>query len=253
MEGADFTKANEPMRDDDMPEDDEDEAPRRSLFRRLIRYGVIVIIVIVLLPYLLLPLYRPSFVHPVSVPMMTRLFTGYDRQWVPFDEIAPVLVQSVMMSEDGQFCNHDGIDWGEYKAVVEDALAGKAVRGASTIPMQTVKNLYLWNSRSYLRKALELPLAISADIVWPKKRIMEIYLNIAQWGPETFGIEAAAREQFGVSASDLTARQAALLAVSLPDPVGRQAAAPSRHMQNLAARVERLAGRSGAYITCLYD
>lgn len=241
------------MRDDELPDEDDDDTPRRSLLRRLIRYGVIVVIVIVILPYLLLPLYRPSFIHPVSVPMMARLFTGYDRQWVPFDKISPVLVQSVMMSEDGQFCRHDGVDWGEYRAVIADALEGKPARGASTIPMQTVKNLYLWNSRSYLRKVLELPLAISADIVWPKKRMMEIYLNIAQWGPETFGIEAAAREQFGVSAENLTRRQAALLAVSLPDPVGRQAAAPSRHMQNLAARVERLASRSGAYITCLYD
>ncbi len=253
MDGARFNRAYGSMRDDELPDEDEDDTPRRSLFRRLVRYGLLAVAVIVVLPYVLLPFYRPSFVHPVSVPMMARFFTGYERQWVPFEEIAPVLVQSVMMSEDGQFCRHDGVDWGEYKAVVEDALAGKPARGASTIPMQTVKNLYLWNSRSYLRKGLELPLAISADVVWPKKRIMEIYLNIAQWGPETFGIEAAAQEQFGVSAAKLSARQAALLAVSLPDPVGRQAAAPSRHMQNLAARVERLAARSGAYITCLYE
>ncbi|PRX08089.1 UNVERIFIED_ORG: monofunctional biosynthetic peptidoglycan transglycosylase [Martelella mediterranea] len=235
------------------PEFDEDEAPRRSFFRRWFRIVALVLLVAVLLPYLLLPLYRPAFVHPVSMPMLSRIFTGYDREWVAFDDIAPVLVQSVLMSEDGQFCNHYGIDWREYKAVVKDALAGEETRGASTIPMQTVKNLFLWNSRSYLRKVLELPLAVAADAFWPKKRIMEVYLNIAQWGPETFGIEAAAQEQFGVSAADLSRRQAALLAVSLPNPTGRQAAAPSAHMNRLANRVERLAARSGAYIHCLYD
>ncbi|AJY46038.1 biosynthetic peptidoglycan transglycosylase [Martelella endophytica] len=241
------------MADDETLDFDEDAEPRRGLFRRIVRYGLIVIAAFVLLPYLLLPLYRPSFVHPVSTLMLGKLFSGYDRQWVAFDDIAPVLVQSVMMSEDGQFCNHHGVDWREYQAVIQDALAGEKARGASTIPMQTVKNLYLWGDRSYIRKFLELPLAIAADVVWPKKRTMEIYLNIAQWGPETFGIEAAAREQFGVSASELSRRQAALLAVSLPNPEGRQAAAPSAHMNQLADRVERLAARSGSYITCLYD
>nr|WP_272213546.1 transglycosylase domain-containing protein [Marinicella sp. W31]MDC2879504.1 transglycosylase domain-containing protein [Marinicella sp. W31] len=235
------------------PEYEEDEAPRRGFFRRWFRIVALALAAIVLLPYLFLPLYRPAFVHPVSTPMLTRILSGYDRQWVAFNDIAPVLVQSVVMSEDGQFCNHYGIDWREYKAVIEDALAGEETRGASTIPMQTVKNLFLWNSRSYLRKALELPLAVAADAFWSKQRLMEIYLNIAQWGPETFGIEAAAREQFGVSASELSRRQAALLAVSLPNPTGRQATAPSAHMNRLADRVERLAARSGAYITCLYD
>ncbi|MBB4121043.1 biosynthetic peptidoglycan transglycosylase [Martelella radicis] len=233
--------------------DDEEEAPRKGLFRRWLRIALLALAVFVLLPYLFLPLYRPAFVHPVSTLMMTRTLTGYDRQWVAFDDIAPVLVQSVLMSEDGQFCNHYGIDWREYKAVIEDALSGEKTRGASTIPMQTVKNLFLWNGRSYVRKVLELPLAVAADAFWSKERMMEIYLNIAQWGPETFGIEAAAREQFGVPASDLSRRQAALLAVSLPNPTGRQAAAPSAHMNRLADRVERLAARSGAYINCLYD
>lgn len=245
------------MADDIMPDsDDETVSPTsRGFFRRWFRRIILALVILLVLPYLMLPLYRPSFIHPVSTLMLERLATldGYQRQWVAFEDISPVLVQSVMMSEDGQFCSHHGVDWREYQAVIADALAGEKARGASTIPMQTVKNLFLWGERSYLRKVLELPLALSADLIWSKKRMMEIYLNIAQWGPDTFGIEAAAQQQFGVSAAQLSRRQAALLAVSLPNPVERRAAKPSSHMLNLAVRVERLASRSGAYITCLYD
>ncbi len=101
--------------------------------------------------------------------------------------------------------------------LVAETLDGEATRGGSTIPMQTAKNLFLWNGRSFVRKALELPLAVASDLVWTKRRLMEIYLNdIAEWGPGIYGIEAAARYHFKVSASKLSRRQAALLAVSLP-------------------------------------
>jgi monofunctional biosynthetic peptidoglycan transglycosylase len=156
-----------------------------------------------------------------------------------------------MMSEDGQFCSHYGIDLGELNAVLGDAMAGEAVRGASTIPMQTVKNLYLWNGRSIIRKAIELPLAVYFDLVVSKKRIMEIYLNIAEWGPGIYGIEAAARRHFGIPASKLGRRQAALLAVTLPNPAVRDPAAPSRGMRRLASIVERRAARAGGYDDCL--
>ena len=228
---------------------------RRGWFARNLRRVLLLLVGLFLLPYLLILLYVAPTVHPFSTLMLADFVTlkGYDRQWIGFDEISPVLVHSVMMSEDGQFCSHRGVDWGEMKGVVEDALSGEATRGASTIPMQTVKNLFLWNSRSFVRKALELPLAIAADYVWSKRRTMEIYLNIAEWGPGIYGIEAAARHHFNVSASKLNRRQAALLAVSLPNPIEREASKPSRAMNRLAARVERLANRSGAYITCLYD
>lgn len=227
-----------------------------------VRFGSIVfkriaavLIGLLLLPYLLVFLYRPDFVHPVSTLMIGDFLTfrGYDRQWVEFDDISPHLVSAVMMSEDGQFCSHYGVDWGEMKAVVDDALSGEPTRGASTISMQTVKNLFLWNSRSLLRKGLEMPLAIFADAIWSKKRTMEIYLNIAEWGPGIYGIEAAARYHFKVPASKLTARQASLLAVSLPNPIERVASKPSSGMKRLAAVVDRRVSRSGAYIKCLYD
>lgn len=214
-----------------------------------------VVAALLLLPYALIVLYRLDFIHPVSTLMLADLvtFQGYDRRWVEFEDISPTLVRAVMMSEDGQFCSHHGVDWGEMKGVIDDALAGEATRGASTIPMQTVKNLYLWNGRSMLRKAMELPLAIVADAIWSKERTMEIYLNIAEWGPGIYGVEAAAQHHFKIPAAKLNARQAALLAVSLPNPITRVASKPGSGMKRLAGVVDRRAKRSGDYITCLYD
>ena len=213
------------------------------------------VLLLLALPYFLILLYALEPIRPISTLMLRDLvlMRGYDRQWVDFDDIAPVLVQSVMMSEDGQFCSHRGIDWGEMKAVVQEALDGEATRGASTIPMQTAKNLFLWNSRSFVRKAMELPLAVAADFIWSKRRLMEIYLNIAEWGPGIYGIEAAAQHHFNVSAADLSRRQAALLAVSLPNPHERNAGDPGRGLQRLAGIIEKRARRSGGYITCLYS
>lgn len=213
------------------------------------------LIVLALLPYVLILVYRLDFVRPVSTLMLWDLVTrgGYERQWVEFEDISPVLVQSVMMSEDGQFCSHRGVDWVQMNSVLKDALEGESTRGASTIPMQTVKNLFLWNGRSFLRKGLELPLAMAADFAWSKKRLMEIYLNIAEWGPGIYGVEAAARHHFKVPASKLTRRQAALLAAALPNPITRVASKPGRGMKRIASLIERRARASGGYIKCLYD
>ncbi|WP_425336147.1 monofunctional biosynthetic peptidoglycan transglycosylase [Sinorhizobium numidicum] len=227
----------------------------RRAWRARRRRFLLVALSIFLLPYLLIFLYLLDFIHPVSTLMLRdlALLRGYERQWVEFEDIAPVLVQSVMMSEDGQFCVHGGVDWGQMRGVVEDALEGEQTRGASTIPMQTVKNLFLWNGRSFVRKALELPLAIVADSVWSKRRMMELYLNVAEWGDGIYGVETAARHHFGVSAAKLSRRQAALLAVSLPNPIDRNAGKPGRGLRRLASVIERRASRSGGYITCLYD
>lgn len=242
------------------PEDDGVEGDaglsrsRGRSFSRILRRLMLLGLALLIAPYLLILLYTPAFVHPVSTLMAADLvmLNGYDRRWVSLEEISPNLVQSVMMSEDGQFCRHGGVDWGEMKAVVQEALEGENTRGASTIPMQTAKNLFLWNGRSFVRKGLELPLAMVADFVWPKRRMMEIYLNVAEWGPGIYGAEAAAQHHFGVSAADLTRRQAALLAVSLPNPITRVASKPGRGMQRLAGVVERRARGSGEYITCIY-
>ncbi len=226
----------------------------RAGLRRWVWRAVKAAVVLALVPVVLTLLYAPSFVHPISTLMLKDLVTlqGYDRRWVPLEEVAPVLANSVIMSEDGQFCFHHGIDLAELKGVVDDALAGEATRGASTITMQTVKNLFLWTRpASMLRKVVELPLAVYFDAVLSKRRIMEIYLNIAEWGPGIYGIEAAARHHFGVSAKNLTRRQAALLAVTLPNPYERNPAKPGPGLRRLANLIERRAARSGGYVGCL--
>lgn len=226
---------------------------KRSRFVVWSRRLILSVFVLLLLPVVLTLFYLPSFIHPISTLMMKDLATlrGVERQWTPIDQFGDRLVNSVMMSEDGQFCSHHGVDLGEFRAIVNDFLAGEATRGGSTITMQTVKNLYLWHGRSYVRKAVELPYAIYFDLVMPKHRIMEIYLNIAEWGPGIYGAEAAAQYHFGKSTRDLSARQAALLAVTLPSPLTRNPAKPGPGLSRLAATIERRAGHAGGYNHCL--
>lgn len=258
MPGRWFRKAD--GLDDQTPPPQIDDAGRPAepvrtpgRVRRWLRRAVVAGLAVCLLPLVLTLLYLPSAVRPVSTLMITDLakLGGYDRQWVALDDVAPVLAHSVIMSEDGQFCSHYGVDLGELKAVVDDWQQGRPTRGASTITMQTVKNLYLWNSRSIVRKVVELPLAVYFDLVMPKHRIMEIYLNIAEWGPGIYGIEAAAQHHFGVPARKLTARQSALLAVSLPNPITRNPAKPSASLRRLANMIQRRAAQAGAYVQCV--
>jgi monofunctional glycosyltransferase len=257
--GMTTTRAKRAGTLDIAPETEESiEAPaRRRWFgdSRVLKRIVIAVIAVLLFPYVLIFLYLLPFIHPVSTLMLRDLvlLRGYDRRWVSIDDVAPVLVQSVMMSEDGQYCFHGGVDWGEMRMLVEDTLHGQETRGGSTIPMQTAKNLFLWNSRSFVRKGMELPLAVASDFVWSKRRLMEIYLNIAEWGPGIYGIEAAAQYHFKISASKLTRRQAALLAVSLPNPIDRNAGKPGRGLRRLAGVIEARAQDSGDYIKCIYD
>lgn len=225
----------------------------RSGLGRWFMRALIAGIVVAAIPVLLTLAYLLPFVHPVSTLMVKDLASGsgYDRRWVPLEDIAPVLAYSVVMSEDGQFCRHQGIDWGAMNEVINDALAGEATRGASTITMQTVKNLFLWHGRSFVRKVLEAPLALGYDLVTPKKRIMEVYLNIVEWAPGIYGAEAAAQHHFGKSAAQLTRRQAALLAVTLPSPATRNPGKPSRGLTRLASVVERRVAQAGSHIACL--
>ena len=178
--------------------------PRRSFVIRLLRAVLIVVVVVLLLPYLLTPLYH--VVNPVSTLMLWRKRdrrTGRTRLGAAA-AIAPMLPRTVMAAEDARFCTHRGIDFGELRAAIEDADDISEMRGGSTIAQQTAKNLFLWQGRSVVRKALEFPLALWLDLVLGKRRLMEIYLNIAEWGPNgEFGAEAAARHAFGKSAREL--------------------------------------------------
>ncbi len=220
---------------------------------RLVRYGLVLILAFALIPALLGLLYLPHSVHPVSTLMVYDWVKGskVDRRWVSFDQIAPVLVQAVIVSEDGRYCSHQGVDWGAINTIINDAMDGEKPRGASTITMQTVKNLFLWNSRSYIRKGMEVPLALYVNAIWSKRRQLEIYLNIAEWGPGIYGIDAASRHYFGRKAARLSRAQAALLAVTLPNPILRNPKKPSRRMKTLARINRARARKSGAYVRCL--
>lgn len=196
---------------------------------------LVAVLAVVTLPYILTPLYRSG--HPVSTLMLWRWATGapVTRDWRGLDAIAAVLPRTVIAAEDAKFCTHNGIDWETLQEVIEDAQDGEATRGGSTITQQLAKNLFLWGGRSFVRKALELPLALWIDAVLPKGRILELYLNVAEWGPAgQFGAEAGARHAFGKAASQLTAREAALLAAILPNPVVRSASRPSRGVRRRA-------------------
>ncbi|MCB8839066.1 monofunctional biosynthetic peptidoglycan transglycosylase [Aurantimonas sp. VKM B-3413] len=222
---------------------------------RILTRVAAVLVLLAAIPLVLTPVYALRLVHPMSTLMLYDHLTGQpvERDWVAIEDVSPVLLHSIIMSEDGQFCRHHGVDWGEMREVVNEALAGEETRGASTITMQTVKNLFLWNSRSFLRKGLEVPLAIYFDLVLSKRRIMEIYVNIAEWDEGIYGIDAASQHYFGRSAAQLTARQAALITVTLPAPDARNPGKPSSGLNRLARRVQRLASRSGAYVGCVGD
>ena len=201
---------------------------------------------------ILLSIVAFRFVNPpvTSVMAINRLSGGTVRQsWVPLENISGDLARAVIANEDGRFCVHWGVDWGAVREAIKEGDGFADFRGASTIPMQTAKNLYLWNGRSYVRKTLEVPLAYLLSLVWPKQRVIEVYLNVAQFGPGIFGAEAASRHYFHKSAADLTRGEAILLAAALPNPSWRNPAKPSRHMlliaRVIARRMPILVQRSG--------
>jgi monofunctional glycosyltransferase len=213
---------------------------------------LIVALILVALPYLLVPIYR--FVMPVSTLMVARWVTGRNvvRTTMPIERLAPILPLSVLVAEDDRFCSHHGIDWQEIHTVIAQADDLTEARGGSTITQQTAKNLFLWPGRSFVRKALEFPLALWVDLVLPKRRIMEIYLNIAQWGPNgEFGVEAGARAAFGKSAATVDRREAALLAAMLPNPLRRSARRPGPAMRRLAGIYEARARSGSALAGCI--
>jgi monofunctional biosynthetic peptidoglycan transglycosylase len=203
---------------------------------RIARNILLAVLALLLLPYLLTPFYAAG--HPVSTLMVGRWLSGapVSRQWLDLDEIAPALPRSVVGAEDAKFCTHHGIDWDSVREVIDDLQDGEAARGGSTITQQVAKNLFLWPGRSVLRKALEAPLALWIDLVLSKQRVLEIYLNIAEWGPDgQFGAEAGAQYAFGESAGRISAREAALLASILPNPRTRSARNPGPGVRRLAA------------------
>jgi monofunctional biosynthetic peptidoglycan transglycosylase len=209
------------------------EAEKTDL--RALKTLALIVLVALLVPYVLTPLYRTG--HPVSTLMLWRELTGAPmaRQWIDLRAMSPYLPRSIVAAEDAHFCKHHGIDLGALREAMRNAEEGEGMRGASTITQQVAKNLFLWQGPSYVRKALEFPLAIWIDAVLPKQRILEIYLNIAELGPSgQFGVEAGSNFAFGRSAATLSPREAALLASILPHPRLRSARSPGPGLRRLA-------------------
>lgn len=182
-------------------------------------------------------LYR--FVNPpMSMLMLMQRLTGQsiDQRWIPLEAMSTSLKRAVITSEDGKFCTHWGFDLGEIRAAMR---AGEGFgRGASTITQQTAKNLFLWPGKSYVRKALEVPITLAIEATWPKRRILEVYLNIAEWGPGIFGAEAAAHAYFDKRASAVGEREAAQMAVALPNPIQRDPSDPDSSLSRKATTLQ---------------
>ncbi|HEY0417988.1 MAG TPA: monofunctional biosynthetic peptidoglycan transglycosylase [Acetobacteraceae bacterium] len=227
-------------------------AGSRGGWFRLARTVLVAVLILLALPYAVVPVYR--VVTPVSTLMLARWLTGRHvvRSYLPIERLAPTLPLAVLVAEDDRFCSHHGIDWHEIHVAIQQADDISDARGGSTITQQTAKNLFLWPGRSFVRKALEFPLALWIDLVLPKRRIMEIYLNIVQWGPNgEFGAEAGARAAFGKSAASLDPREAALLAAILPNPVRRSARRPGPGVRRLAGIYEARARGASAQAPCI--
>lgn len=192
-------------------------------------------LVVILLSLLLL--YALPFVKPVSTLILADWLKGNDvkREWVSLSDISRPLIHSVIAAEDSRFCAHSGVDWPSLQQAAEDALDGERIRGASTISMQTAKNLFLWPEKLYIRKAVEIPIALMLDAVLGKARIMEIYLNIVELNPGLYGVEAASRHYFGKSAKNLSYSEAARLTATLPKP--------ARNPNRLSPAIEEIAQR----------
>lgn len=192
---------------------------------------------------------------PTSAVMLRDRIAGSNvrHQWTPIENISENLIRAVVSSEDARFCRHFGIDFHEWRRATRDIDRHgiNAVRGASTITMQVAKNLFLWTERSFARKGLELAITPIIELVWPKRRIMEVYLNIAQWGPGLFGIGVAARRHFKRAAKDLTPHEASLLTASLPAPSVRKAGAATRLTRRIAARIRHRMRPGNVQIDCI--
>lgn len=197
-----------------------------------------------------------KFIHPPITPIMIiRVFEGWfegryigvKKKWVPYDKISKNVFRAVVSAEDAKFMNHNGFDWDAIESARKYNVIrkGKKLRGASTISMQTAKNAFLWHGRNYVRKALEAYFTLLIEFIWGKKRILEVYVNIIEFGEGIYGVQAASEHFFKKNASDLNRREAALLAAVLPNPRRWSPAAPTSYIEK---RVEFIQGRMSSVV-----
>ncbi|OYU20378.1 MAG: monofunctional biosynthetic peptidoglycan transglycosylase [Rhodobacteraceae bacterium PARR1] len=208
-------------------------APRRGWRRvwfwtKRAAQGVLAFYAALILLYSFLPV--PTNIYILSESLRLG---GVEKDWVSFDDIAPEMARSAVAAEDANFCLH----WGFDMAAIREAVSEGSNRGASTITQQMVKNVFLWHDRNWVRKAAEALLTPVIELVWSKRRILEVYLNVAEFDDGVFGVEAAARHHFGVPARDLSPTQAARLAAVLPDPKGRSASEPSEFVRRRTRQI----------------
>jgi len=216
---------------------------KTSLVRTSVRWLALTFAGLIALLFVLILLLR--FVNPPTSAFMLAYQVGSAPQsirheWVPMTEISPWMPLAVVASEDQRFPHHLGVDFEAIRKAVSEYKAGEGLRGASTITQQTAKNLFLWNGRSFVRKAIEAGLAVAIDGLWPKQRVLEVYLNIAEFGPGIYGVEAASQVYFGIPARFLSENQAARLAAVLPNPNVLSVTSPTTYVQE---RVDWIRGQ----------
>lgn len=231
--------------------------PKRSVFWWIgvvpymaLRWGIRLVVATVAFVLLMVVLY--AFINPPTTAYImseTWRLDNTRREWRDFETISPHMPRAIVAAEDANFCNH----WGFDMAAIRNALEDGGGRGASTISQQTVKNVFLWQGRNWTRKALEAAITPIMEAVWSKRRILEVYMNVAEFDEGIFGVGAAAPWYFGVDAKDLTSRQAALLAAVLPNPKGRSAKRPTTYIRKRARSIAagaatiRVDGRNGCF------
>ena len=213
----------------------------------LVLRGITILIFVTLALIVLFTVVNPPTTH--TIWSEGRRLGGVERKWVPIENIAPVMARSVVAAEDANFCLHWGFDVEAIRAAMEQGSG----RGGSTISQQVVKNVFLWQGRSWTRKALEAAITPAVEAVWSKRRIVEVYLNVAELDEGIFGVQAAGQHYFGVAPDQLSARQAALLAAVLPSPKTRSASSPSGYVSRRASAIAngaatiRADGRAGCF------
>jgi monofunctional biosynthetic peptidoglycan transglycosylase len=230
---------------------------RRSWAPLIGRFVLGALAILAIGPPLLVAIYR-IVPPPITILMVERMIQGQSltKAWVPLSAISPSLAQAVIAAEDARFCEHHGFDFKAMQAAAaHNARHPGKLRGGSTLSQQTAKNVFLWPGRSYVRKAAEAYFTVLIEALWGKRRILETYLNVAEWGPGVFGAEAASQRYFGHDAAHLTPEESARLAAILPDPLkwkavhpGRYVARRTRHITASAATV-----RDDGLMACLRE
>ena len=222
--------------------------PAPSWRRRLL----LAVLLVLLAPTALIVLYR-VVPPPVTPLMLERRLAGYglEQEWVPLAAVSPWLPRAVIAGEDNLFCRHHGFDWRALRGQIDIAAGGGRPLGASTITMQTAKNVLLLDGRDPLRKLLEAWLTPQLELFWGKRRIIEVYLNVVEFGPGIYGAQAASRRFFHKPARALTRHEAALLAAVLPAPLRWQASRPTRYVAARARTIETRIGQLGPLLDCV--